>query len=39
MPTLEDTSGILYEIIDRRRVQLVTHLVLNKKLLADIANI
>ena len=38
MPVLEEKNEIPYEIIGRRQTQLAMHLVLNKKLIADIAN-
>ena len=39
IPTLEDAGIIPYEITSGRRIQLAIYLVLNKKLLVDIANI
>ena len=39
IPELEEASVIPYEIIGGRRIQSAMHLVLNKKLLADIANV
>jgi len=39
MPVLEEKSIIPYEIIGRRQTQSATHLVLNKKLIVDIANV
>ena len=39
MPALENTNGITLEIIGGRRTQEPTHLELNKKLIADVANV
>ena len=39
MPRLEADEAIPIEVIGRRRSQAATHLVLNKKLIDDIANI
>ena len=39
IPKLEETETISIEIIGGRRSQAATHLILNKKLIADIANV
>jgi len=38
IPNLEASNSIPYEVIRRRRRQLLIHMVLNKKLVCDISN-